>query len=847
MISRELIFQATESPWWFALTLVMLATAIALIVTLIRYERRLVPPAVGRSLLLLRLAVLLLLGLALAEPVISWSRDRTRTGRILVAIDLSDSMDMTDRHASRADKLRWARALDMVGNPAIDRRLDGWIEALEAGREPAWVDADETVNPERREQLAGIRRQNLDEILKELDTITRKQIARRLLVSTGRPLLDRIAETGPLELRLFAGGIETVDREGFEAAVDEPPERIRRRETDLSGPLRLTGGEESSPLAAVVILTDGRQTGGGDAVTAASQLGIPVFGILLGSTDSPRDLVVSAVDSPRTVFLQDKPRVTVSIRTSGFAGQAVEVVLEPDGDPDQAITRTFQATGNVDEVAFELDADKLGRRRYVVRAVPQPNELNDDNNQRSFGLNVVDDTANVVLIDGEARWEFRFIDNALSRDDRADVERVVFDQPFLGLRARPFFPTRIDIPTADDALEQSIFAEADLVIVGDVPPDRMTEPAWTLLEEFVGEAGGTLVMVAGKNHLPRAFRSETLARLLPVEQLRPLDVRGNSGRGAPTSRGFRVTLTPDGSREPMLQFHIDQDENRQIWNGLPGHLWGLIGTARPGATVWAHARLIDQDDGERMPLERERTSALFVHQYFGLGQVVWIGLDSTWRWRYRVGDTYHHRFWGQLARWAARNKAVTRNEFVRFGVQATELDANTAAVIHARWRQTYLARHPGLEARAEIRAADDPPGSPPVAVVPLVAVEGQPLLWSGRHAGLPPGEYLVQLEVNTPDLDTSNLSAQLFVHQGQTAELTDLTADRELLERIAQATGGRLVRPGEVADLPDEIERTTRDAALFGDVLLWDHWTVLAIFFVLMTVEWVIRKVNGLP
>ena len=34
---------------------------------------------------------------------------------MLVAVDLSESMNTTDQHAAPAEKLRWARALGMIG------------------------------------------------------------------------------------------------------------------------------------------------------------------------------------------------------------------------------------------------------------------------------------------------------------------------------------------------------------------------------------------------------------------------------------------------------------------------------------------------------------------------------------------------------------------------------------------------------------------------------------------------------------------------------------------------------------------------------------------------------------
>ena len=54
-------------------------------------------------------------------------------------------------------------------------------------------------------------------------------------------------------------------------------------------------------------------------------------------------------------------------------------------------------------------------------------------------------------------------------------------------------------------------------------------------------------------------------------------------------------------------------------------------------------------------------------QPYGLGKVLWVGTDGTWRWRHRVGDAYHHRFWGQAVRWAASGKLAAGNRLVRFG------------------------------------------------------------------------------------------------------------------------------------------------------------------------------------
>ncbi|MEZ6146587.1 MAG: hypothetical protein R3B91_14455 [Planctomycetaceae bacterium] len=124
-------------------------------------------------------------------------------------------------------------------------------------------------------------------------------------------------------------------------------------------------------------------------------------------------------------------------------------------------------------------------------------------------------------------------------------------------------------------------------------------------------------------------------------------------QGPPSVRGFHLQLTPEGDRQQFLQPDADQQENERIWNELPGHSWGLTGQAR--AVTPSSASLRDETGEEDSTSERR--NAMIVHQHAGAGQVLWIGIDSTWRWRHRVGDQYHHRFWGQIARWAASFRA----------------------------------------------------------------------------------------------------------------------------------------------------------------------------------------------
>jgi len=69
---------------------------------------------------------------------------------------------------------------------------------------------------------------------------------------------------------------------------------------------------------------------------------------------------------------------------------------------------------------------------------------------------------------------------------------------------------------------------------------------------------------------------------------------------------------------------------------------------KPGAIVLAEHPTEITRDGRPLPI--------FIMQYVGSGKVLFHATDETWRWRWRVGDTYFARYWIQTIRYLCRSK-----------------------------------------------------------------------------------------------------------------------------------------------------------------------------------------------
>lgn len=842
---KELIFQAWGNTLWLSFIVFVTVASIALIVVLMRYERQLISKKVGVSLLTLRLIIVAILFVTFLQPVLSWSLDKEKSGRIIVAIDVSQSMETVDAYASKAELLRWGRAMGMLGNDKTRDRYDQWIEAYEQGKEPQWVAPNEAQSQQRRAELAQLRKKNTEEVAEQIRKLPRKEIAMRLITGRNKKLLEDLGQLGVVELRAFATKPESLDESTIKDYLEKPsPTSIVPQQTDITASLASVGADTDTALVGVVVMTDGRHNAGQDPIHMAGRLGTlnsPVIPIMIGSERRPKDLALVAVEYPQVAFKDDTPVLKAKITADGFNEQEVTVILEDSEGGRETKTILVPPAGMGDpliEVEFALDAKEMGRREYTVKMDVQPDETRDDNNERPFAIQVVDDKSHVLLLEREARWEFRFVDNALDRDERIDLRHVVFQQPFIGMLPAPFFPRKLELP--DNKQDNDTpFGELDMIIVGDVAASDFS--AWSTMEKWVSEEGGTLVMVGGKNYFPEMHRNESLSRLLPIENLRTLNLTDRASENSPTNRGFRLKLTPDGERQSMFQFDTDALANRAIWDNLPGHLWGKLATARPAASVFATARDVDMAN-----VQDERENAVIVHQHYGFGQVLWIGIDSTWRWRFRVGDKYHHRFWGQMARWAAENKATSGNKNVRLQMTRTQMALGEEAVIRARWQKPFLVKNPDVKGFLNIyREPNDGTGKP-FARIELKPDQRNQQVHETRINNLPTGAWRIELVASNADIGEP-VESTLYISEPQTSELSDLSANRNLLSLMAEVSNGRVLMPDETDQIINILKPPTSSTEQLKETTLWDHWIFLVLFFSLLTFEWILRKLNGLP
>jgi hypothetical protein len=778
------------SAWQCVLLTLLLLAPAGLIVWLYRYERQLVRGWVAHGLLATRLLLVLLLW-----SLVGLQPSITEfESRVCVAVDLSASMDVVDRQRSADESAELARVTD---------------------KSPT-----------------------------EISAWSRKEIARRILATDGMDLLRRLARQHTVELFGFHETCWVADG----AALDElfAPSSSQAA-TDLARPLQQAG--QRPPPRGIVLLTDGRHNRGESPLQLAPSLGVPIYPVVVGSKRPPPDLVVLPIEAPRKVFKDTTLAMPVRVRATQLPEQEVTVEVHLSGKhvaPEHRRRIQHQGGDATHEVRFELPMEQVGTHTVKVQArASQEGEITLDNNQQTHVVRVVDEQARVLLVDDEARWEYHYVAGALGRDPKVRLDRVLFAPPRLGF-VKPDEIDRAGLPRTQlpelGAGAADPLLDYDAIILGDVPPERLPPAERQRLERYVTERGGTLIVVAGKRAMPLSYTSQPDAatdrfvKMLPIRGPRVFERKD----------GFTLRLTDAGKRTPFLR--LDSDAGPSGWPELPSHYWGIVGTRQPGATVL----LAPATDASKEPPDEQ--TGLLVQHSFGFGTVLFLGLDSTWRWRYRMGDTLHHRFWSQLAMWAAAQRLLPAgNRVARYGSRepiyahgqavdvAVRLNADAPPLSHPEKAQVKLLRQKADQAE-EL-----------AAVVLLTAGTPRGRLLEGTVRSLPAGTYRVALDIVelAPFGEEKGPAATFQVLPEASGELLDLSTDWELLAALAERSQGRLLTPGDVEEVTELLARQVQPAESVNARRTWEDapwvWWTLGALVGLLTLEWCWRKRMELP
>ena len=592
--------------------------------------------------------------------------------------------------------------------------------------------------------------------------------------------------------------------------------------TDISTSIQqAVDGASARPISGIVLFSDGRSsTRPGRSITRTLQQGaIPVFVVPLGSSEPVRDVSVEDVSAPNRAFVRDSIPILVDVKTTGSGSDSPVVARLVDAESGQVLDRkTVDLSDGTSEVLLNASLDEEGRRTLLVELDSLEGDLLSENDRREIEIEIVDRAIRVLYIEGYPRWEYRYLKNLLVREEsiESSVMLISADRDFAQEGNTPI----ARLPRTREELE-----DFDLIIIGDVPSGFFSPEQLGLVKEQVAERGTGLLWITGPRNTPASWAGTPLDDLLPIRS--PFDLEDVADE-------VIVYPTPLASRLGVLMLDPTSEDGWAEELSDPATGWSKLHSVKivEPTQVKPTAELLAVGEGPSGGLV-----PILLSMRFGAGQVFFTTTDDIWRWRFGRGETFTERWWIGLVRALARRSLDSSGSALVLAVEPDTLVPGSAARLVLTILDERVAGDLDPTIPIEVRDQQDNV----IAELELIrSSDGSE--WTTDWFPDQVGTF--QLHVTDPML--AAMARMEGIPRVEVVRPDDefrvLESDHRILDELATASGGAVLGPDSLESLPKSLPN--REVLVQNPLMvpIWNTGTFFIALLVLMSCEWVGRR-----
>jgi len=514
-------------------------------------------------------------------------------------------------------------------------------------------------------------------------------------------------------------------------------------------------------------------------------LRIPIFTVGIGDTSERVDLVVKNLAYNKIAYQGNKFPLKVEALVKGMQNQDITVSVFQSG---KLVNRQQQNSGKrqLVDFDFQLEATEKGIQRYDIALERIPQELNQVNNRASAFIEVVEGKKKIVVIAPSPHPDIKALRSVIEKNSNYE---------FI-----------LHIPGVKEAI-MSQLDQADLAIFQQVMDvDGKTN---ALYSRFYKNNTALLVMIGPKTNLRQLVSSGipiTFENVGQWDDVTPLiNSQFRDFTFAENINGIFARYPP--AAVPFGKFTYPPNAHVLLYQRI-----GSVSTERP--------LVLSVDESNRK-----------------LGIVLG---DGLWRWRLNEysetekTEAFDEVF-GKLVQYLSTKE--DKRKFRSFPIQSEFTDAE-AVVFESQVYNDLFEQVFGNRIDIELRNEKGE-----ITNYDYVTGSGGARY---RIGNLKEGVY--RYKANTTIAGKQEEVRGEFLVTAQTIESQNLTADFELLRKLAVQTEGKFYLAKNVAKLDEDIRQTKVKSLIRSDEAFNSLINLKWVFFlllVLVSTEWFVRKYSG--
>jgi uncharacterized membrane protein len=368
---------------------------------------------------------------------------------------------------------------------------------------------------------------------------------------------------------------------------------------------------------------------------------------------------------------------------------------------------------------------------------------------------------------------------------------------------------------------EDLFTRYRAIVIDDLEADFFTAEQQELIEQFVSMRGGTVVMLGGQESFQEGGWDNTpVGRSLPVY----LDQKEPGGAALEAT----YNLTREGWLEDWMRLRAGQEEEEiRLAYMPPFFAVNRLPTIKPGASILS---TVTDPEGRVLPA--------LITQRYGEGRSAAFAVADFWRWGMKDSEQNAElgKMWRQFLRWSVTD--------VPARVELTKEETNDGAipVTKVAVRVRDLKYDPQDDAAVLLTVKDLDGTTRSLTAEPSL---DEPGLFTAEHLSEESQGYRIEAKVIDgagQEIGTGEVARSL---NPEAAEYNRLGPEKDLLERLAKATGGELLTIADLSRLPGLLDELDLPVVEVKQRPLWHTPWLFLLALACFLGEWGLRRRKG--
>jgi hypothetical protein len=554
-------------------------------------------------------------------------------------------------------------------------------------------------------------------------------------------------------------------------------------------------------IASVTLITDGVITSGSNPYYDAINLGIPVFTIGIGDTTQRKDIELKKVLHNDFIYAETPTSIIATISNKGFAGESTTASLYENNKfiSQQSV---ILSNAGIQNIFFDYKAQTSDEKKLRIVLSNLNDEFTSANNKQVFYVNVLSNKIKVLLLASSPNADLTFIKNSLARDENIEVNSIV----------------QISRDKFLDQLNYSKLDSADVLFLIGFPSDATPD-------EFLNR----VIVKIEESKIPYFI---TLSAGVSINKLSKL---GNNlpFRYNQSFAGFREVqpfILPEQINNPIFQ---QADKNFQDnWNNLPPASQPfLIFNPKIGSKTLAQIKVNNA----------VVNSPLILSNNFSGKRSIAVLAKDIWKWKLQVAPKGLDLFDSFI---------VNSLRWLRAGEDQKLVKIKTS--------KKNFSQGERIEFSGEVFDESLTPISDAGIKIKISSQKNKyetdmqnvgPGLYEGSIIINETGDFSFSAEAMTDGRILGKDNGSFNIGEID-IEMINPVMNYPLLNLLASESGGDFYFPDDYSPLISKLKElkinSSKEKVVTSEITLWSDTWMLIIAILLFSLEWFIRKRNGM-